>query len=149
MNQQTKPTCGPMYKEAIDHYCGSTGPDFCRSNDPALVRVFAAGFVSGQAEKVYLGACRAAMFRPSAERYGMLIDVASDVARRYGLTVVTGVKFEIWICRDEWAPMVRTLKDAEENSRIWHECRGFLCGIPFEECDYEFHLREGHGQRCD
>ncbi len=92
-----------MCKEAINKYAG---------DDSEKIRIFAAGFVSGQAEKVYLGACRAAMFRPSQDRYGML-------------NVVT------------------------EDSRDWHHQRALLCGIPNEEVDYEFHIRAGHGERCD
>lgn len=137
-----KPTCGPMYKEALAKY---------GSDNPELIRVFAAGFVSGQAEKVYLGACRAAMFRPSQDRYGMLIETVNDVAARYGLCVVApiGSKQEIWICRPAFERNVQALQRIEEDTPFWHQHRAILCGVPFGEVDIKFHLRNGHGCRCD
>ena len=138
----SKPTCGPMYKEALELYAGF---------NPDKVRIFAAGFVSGQAEKVYLGACYAAMFRPSQDRYGMLLETVQDVAKRYGLAVVSpiGGKQEIWICRPEAIGVIERLHDIPEDCPKWHEHRGFLCGVPRQEIDYQFHLRTGHGERCD
>lgn len=135
-----KPTCGPMYKEALERYAG---------DDAELIRIFAAGFVSGQAEKVYLGACRAAMFRPSQDRYGMLIETVRDVAQRYGLTVVEGIgsQNEIWVCRPDDAELVRGQMQYPENSPPWHVHRATLCGV--DEIDVRFHLRAGSGERCD
>jgi len=136
----SKPTCGPLYKAGLDNYCG---------DDPERVRLFAAGFVSGQAEKVYLGACRAAMFRPSAERLAMLMTVVKEVAERYGL-VWLAVENEVWLCRDRDAE--RTVKEMAgriPNSPGWHRLRADLCGVPRAECDEYFHLRHGYGQRCD
>lgn len=131
-----------MYKEAIDLYGGG---------DAAKEYAFAAGFVSGQAEKVYLGACRAAMFRPSQERRDMILEIISDVVRRYDLCYVgmVGSKNEIWICRREWVANVRELHSLKEDSVMWHSKRAWLCGIPDNEVDLKFHLRSGHGERCD
>lgn len=142
MSDQPKPTCGPLYKDGLDLYAGG---------DAASIRLFAAGFVSGQAEKVYLGACRAAMFRPSQDRYGMLIETVRDVAFRYGLDVVEpiGSKKEIWICRTRFRQDVASLVEIKEDSPEWHEARAWLCGVPKDEVDIDFHLRSGHGQRCD
>lgn len=79
MPDTDKTTCGPMYKAGLSQFAG---------DDPDKIRIFAAGFVSGQCEKVYLGACRAAMFRPSLERSAMLLEVVHDMGQRYGLNVV-------------------------------------------------------------
>lgn len=139
----SKTTCGPFYKDALAKYAGDS---------PEAIKIFAAGFVSGQAEKVYLGACRAAMFRPSQDRYGMLIETVNEVASRYGLKVITpvGSKMEIWICRPIWANDVQMLLGKfVEDSPAWHSKRAWLCGVPDREIDYDFHLREGHGQPCD
>lgn len=127
----TKPTCGPMYKEAIEKY-GTTD---------AEAHAFAAGFVSGQAEKVYLGACRAAMFRPSQDRLAMILEIVSDVVRRYDLCYIAGVgsKNEVWICRRKWARDVQDLHYIKEDSPAWHEKRAWLCGIPGDEVDVAFH----------
>lgn len=142
MSRTDKPTCGPMYKDALERHAGDS---------PDLIRVFAAGFVNGQAEKVYLGACRAAMFRPSQERSGMLLTLAEEAARRYGLALVSyvGRHNEVWLCRHFHAPDVIGLRDIEEDSPLWHERRAWLCGVPPDEVDREFHKRTGHGERCD
>lgn len=137
----TKKTCGPMYKEGLEKY----------GDSPEKMRAFAAGFVSGQAEKVYLGACRAAMFRPSQDRSGMIEEIIKDVCSRYGLGTIypVGTENEFWICRLEWADDVELLRVITENSPQWHAHRAYLCGVPESEIDYEFHLRAGHGKRCD
>jgi hypothetical protein len=131
-----------MYKEALDLYAG---------NAPTLLRAFAAGFVSGQAEKVYLGACRAAMFRPSQDRAGLIADLLADVCRRYGLWFIldVGSKKEAWICRPSTMNDVLELKDIEEDTVEWHLARAWLCGVPVNEVDIEFHKRVGAGERCD
>ena len=141
----SKPTCGPMYKEALDKYA---------DGDESKSHAFAAGFVSGQAEKVYLGACRAAMFRPSQDRKAMLLEIVADAAARYGLRVVVpvGAKGEVWICRATYLPAVEMLRDCHpenENSEWWHRHRAFLCGVPDDEVDSKFHLRDRHGLDCD
>ena len=133
------PTCGVLYREALEHYIAM---------DPERVRMFTAGFCTGQAEKVHLGACKAAMFRPSAENREMLLEVLIDIAERYVLCIVT-TKDEIWIARRENAELVRKMKAIQENSPEWHEFRGMLCGVPAEEIDRQFHHRHGYGERAD
>lgn len=128
-----------MYKNAIESFCG---------DDPDKIRLFAAGFVNGQSEKVYLGACQAAMFRPSHDRRDMLMEIVENAAIRYGLAVVI-VRAEIWICRLASFNTVQQLKSLEENSAAWHQLRGQLCGVPEIEIDVTFHHRSGYGQRCD
>jgi hypothetical protein len=136
----TNKTCGPFYKEALERYAGDS---------PAGQRAFAAGFVSGQAEKVYLGAAPAAMFRPSGERFDMVADIVADVASRYGLTW-HHVGGEIWLCRDMLAVrMLNEMREIERDSAVWHRQRAMLCGIPENEVDVKFHLRRGYGERCD
>jgi hypothetical protein len=135
-----KKTCGPMYEEALRRYT---------SMDPGLIGVFAAGFISGQAEKVYLGACRGAMFRPSADRWPIIMAAVMDVVNRYGLKYQE-LPEEIWILRDDTAVhWLAELSDCEPNSPRWHRIRARLCGVPLSETDEQFHLRSGHGERCD
>lgn len=138
-----KPTCGPLYKAGLEHYAGS---------DPDKIRLFAAGFISGQAEKVYLGACRGAMFRPSPDWAARLLEIVRDVAARYGLIVRLAARQnrEIWLLRDEAA--VALLEEAEELGvpvERFHLLRGALVGVPTEEIDLLFHERAGHGERCE
>src|ERR1700721_1234405 len=111
-----KPTCGPLYLEGLDKYTGG---------DPEKIRIYAAAFCAGQAEKVCLGACRAAMFRPSADRFTMLIAVVCDVAKRYGLTVYVRPAYnpetkhagrEIWICRSKGLDDIEELENPKKNS---------------------------------
>lgn len=125
-----KPTCG-------------SGPD--------KIRLFAAGFISGQAEKVY-GACRGVMFRPSPDWAARLLEVVRDVAARYGLIVRLAARQnrEIWLLRDEAAAAL--LEEAEELGvpvERFHLLRGALVGVPIEEIDLLFHERAGHGERCE
>lgn len=137
-------TCGPLYKAGLESFTGMA---------PDKIRAFAAGFVSGQAEKVYLGACRAAMFRPSAENAPWLLGVVREVAERYGLHVEqlpTSRGVEIWLCRSTCAAFtVSHLPEIAENSEDWHEVRGALCGIPPSLIDRRFHERAGWGEACD
>lgn len=138
-------TCGPLYKEGLEAFTGM---------DPEKIRIFAAGFVSGQAEKLYLGACQCAMFRPSAEHHAMVLRIAMDVSDRYGLRVEqlqTSRGVEIWLCGSPAAALaIRKLGSYErENTPRWHEIRGLMCGISPHQIDREFHKRTGYGERCD
>lgn len=137
-----KPTaCLPIYLEALEQYTGG---------DLEKIRLFAAGFVHGQAEKVYLGACYAAMFRPGPEHWELVFDLAATAAGRYGLAVVDFAELgEIWITTEEERHQVEHLLDLEVNSTIWHCHRAWLCGIPPHRWDRRFHEREGaarHGE---
>jgi hypothetical protein len=141
MTPSPAPTCGPLYQDALRTFAG---------DDPERMRLFAAGFMSGQAEKVYLGACQAAMFRPSAERREMALEILADLARRYGLAVVTtAVAGELWLCRPASVADIELLALILPDSPGWHIWRGLLCGVPPDEIDVQFHERPGHGQRCD
>lgn len=134
-----KTTCGVMYLEAIQKY---------GNGDPALERAFAAGFVSGQAEKVYLGACKAAMFRPSEERRPLIVEILADVLPRYDL-IVNWIESEAWISKPKHGPDVLKMTKFEVNSAYWHVTRGQLCGVPTKALDTRFHQRRGYGERCD
>lgn len=133
-------TCGPLYLEALEKYTGG---------DEKLVRCFAAGFVSGEGEKVYLGASPAAMFRPSERQYGSMIrEVLNDVAARYELTW-TRILGEYWIYRGQYAQQIDELRFLEIDSPEWHRLRAKLCGVPEVEVDEHFHMRKGYGESCD
>lgn len=137
---RSKTTCGVPFKEALAEATGM---------EDDLIVAFAKGHMTGQAEKVYLGACRAAMFRPSERWYPMLWVYAFETAERFNL-VRTRVGDEIWLLRDALAlrDFYRMTK-LSENSPEWHETRGRLTGVPADEIDPEFHEREGYGEVCD
>jgi hypothetical protein len=142
MNNE-KPTCGTLYGEAVNEY-GTT---------PELARALACGFVSGQAEKVYLGACPAAMFRPSDDNYQWLLNEVIKIANRYGLVVsiiasgVFATPREIWITRNSKG--LGRWMHCSVNSEAWHIWRAVACGIPLDEVDPDFHTRTGYGEICD
>lgn len=140
----TQKTCGPLYKEGLEEFTAM---------DQKLIPVYAAGFISGQAEKIHLGACRAAMFRPSSDWFEMVENVAQSVAKRYGLRVSvisTSRGPEIWLCDSEaTAAEISLLPTIAENSDTWHWRRGIMCGIPSWSIDPNFHLRTGHNDPCD
>jgi hypothetical protein len=116
-------------------------------------KAFAFGFAAGQAEKVHLGVCKAAMFRPGPEHMEWYLPLVEKAAIAYGLHVVvldSGCKDtpkEIWICVD--AKDVGGWFEFDVNSVPWHAARAAACGIPPRKWDFEYHLRKGYGERCD
>jgi len=137
----SKTTCGPLYQEAIARYAG---------DDLEKRRLFAAGFIHGEAEKVCLGACQGAMFHPSPEYNDMVYDLADDAARLYNLQGPFIFGQEIWLLRDITAVKnFNEMKAAEVNSQAWHFQRGTICGVPLREIDVNFHKRRGAGKPCD
>jgi len=110
---------------------------------------FAAGFICGQAEKVFLGSCRAAMFRVSDDRRDKMLGVMYWMMEIYYLKL-TEIPGELWLCRDsETIEQVRRLTDMIIDSPQWHLHRAWLVGIPTNEVDVKYHELPGHGKRCD
>ena len=137
-------TCGPLYKAGLEDFTGM---------DPELIPVFVAGFVSGQAEKIYLGACQAAKFWPSNKWRDTVVEIVTKVADRYGLYrafLHASRGDEVWLCLSPAVvESVESLGNVDENSSLWHERRGLLCGIPAYQIDFCFHERIGHNEPCD
>lgn len=138
----TKRTCGPLHFESRAANIDETSR--------TEIRAFAAGFATGLAEKVHLGACRAAMMRPDEEDFNWLWERVERVARIYGLLLRIntypdpGRSREIWLLRSH-ADLddFRAMRAAVPNSPEWHALRGRLCGIPENEIDVRFHERRG------
>jgi hypothetical protein len=148
MSVPGKPTCGELYKDAFTRHVSG----------PVSLRAFTAGFVTGQAEKVYLGACRATMFRPSAEYHQTVEEAVTDTAMRYGLFTVRldyGIPDhpvnEFWLCRtaEDAGKVGNMALRFEVNSVEWHQERATLCGVPDTEVDVRYHERSGYGERAD
>ncbi len=137
-----KKTCGDFYLEGLQSFTAM---------ESESVRLFAAGFVSGQAEKVHLGACKAAMFRPSEDRWRMIMAIVEEVCRRYELVVFEAGIGEIWICRDMdvWKELLDLHAHVGRNSATWHRRRAEMCGINPAMIDENFHERKNYGKRCD
>jgi len=139
-------TCGELHLRAQRALC---------DDDPHEIKLFGAGFVLGQCEKIYLGACSAAMFRPSKE-YHEAIMHALDVACH----IYEGLEWDIlgeefWVRRDEgkahaiWRELKRMQKDGEETGGSWHHLRAILCGVRREDIDGTYDARAEYGKRCD
>lgn len=118
------------------------------NTSPEEYKAFCYGFAVGQAEKVYLGVCRAAMFRPTVDDTWYLHEI-KVIANNFGLdvTVLDSNDFpdtphEIWI---HTKPIGEWLKHPV-NSPEWHRLRAEACGIP--NYDPQYHLREGYGERA-
>lgn len=95
------------------------------------------GFVAGQAEKVWLGVCPAAMFRPDATEYEDRCNQVALVAAEYGLSVTT-VDDEIWIHREDYD--VGKWVTVPINSADYHRLRAQACGI--SDIDEDYHQRQ-------
>ncbi len=114
---------------------------------------FAIGFAVGQAEKVYLGACRACMFRPSAENFVWYKYRVQEIAGAYGLVVTVlesgcpETPWELWLHRE--GADVGSWVSHGANTPSWHMLRAEACGIPIQEVDFQYHLRGGYGENCD
>ena len=126
-----KTTCGPLFLKCIESFVLPS--DRVSSRDS--LKIFSAGHMVGQAEKIYLGVCSAAMFRPSPEYRNWAIEAAIKISGIYGLEVSLFGREEI--------------KDLDVNSSKWHIWRAKLCGIPDYNIDAEFHLRKGYNEPCD
>lgn len=130
--------------EAIRLYYGQTQETY---------RAYAAGFAAGQAEKVYLGVCKAAMFRPSKEHFDWYANEVFRIAENYGLRSITmstdspETPYEIWIYEKGFKILAWVHHPI--NSAEWHQLRAEACGIPADKVDLNYHMRSGYGERCD
>lgn len=141
--EATQGTCMVRFGEALQIFFG---------DDPQRRRDATVGFWIGLAEKVGMGACRAAMVRPNLGKNPWATEALSAVANHWGLVVTTfkyGDITELWITRPANAVEVENLLTCAVNSPEWHTRRGLLCGVPVEEIDPEFHLRPGYGEFID
>lgn len=103
-----------------------------------------AGFILGQMEKVYLGACPAAMFSiplEATELRAFLCDVAPDYrlavnGDRYAICIKP-VQTEVWVWRQDRPEVGRKILEAATlalvNPQAAHLMRAALCGIPVHQ----------------
>lgn len=131
-----KTTCRPLYYKLQELAAGYL----------TLEAAFAFGFAAGQAEKIYLGACKAAMFRPKSGGQDLLRTILRDIAPVYGLAY-TNIGDEFWLFKMSTSTerAILSLLNIERDSSEWHMTRAILCGIPFDEIDFEFHKRRSEG----
>lgn len=145
MSNAGKPsTCGPLFAEALRSFTNL---------DEGEVRCFCAGHMTGQAEKIYLGACAAAMFRPSPKYRSFALTALMRLSVIYGLQISvferSEIADEIWLHTPEARDEVGQLSQLRVNSPEWHAVRGALCGVPANKIDHLFHERRGYREPCD
>lgn len=132
-----KATCGPLFEKVRDLM------------NPICFRDFYMGFVTGHAEKVWMGAAKASMFRPPTDRWDSVMWCILHAKKIYDLHhefVETSRGDEIWLYRDKdvesklwW--LGELVKKGRENTPEWHEIRGRLTGVPENLIDRKFHER--------
>lgn len=134
-NVMTKTTGGPLFDQVIHKFCHD-----------GISLEFYAGFVAGHAEKIWMGAVSASMFRPPAVHTGFAITAVKAMCDVYGLhwmVLETKRGDEIWMFRDLWVKdEIADLGTLEENSPLWHVYRARLTGVPASEIDTTFHERQ-------
>ncbi len=130
--------------------CGEIYRRLREQLESAKLDSFGAGFMAGQAEKVYLGACKAAMFRIQPENRRTVERVIEIIADAYSLLRLE-MNGEYWICRNRITEA--QIKDVyytfDENTPEWHLRRGYLVGIPANEIDLGYHKSTGFNEPCD
>lgn len=118
------------------------------AQDDAAGWGFTVGFIAGQAEKVFNGACLAAMFRPTRISRESLKEAVDKVAAQYAMPVYVLEKddvYECWIYRQndtDTAALLMRVYAANVNSPEWHQLRARLCGIPPSKLDFRYHERD-------
>lgn len=146
MDNQNLTTCGPLFETCWREI---------ESKVAGTHLLFEAGFVVGQAEKIYLGACHAAMFRPTDNRSKNVVLTSCMVCSAvYGLQVSIfereEIKDEIWLVDNRFANhLADVLCNYSYNSQEWHIERGLLCGIPLANIDPSFHERKGFNEKIE
>jgi hypothetical protein len=139
----TKHRCGTLHARAMEHFCG---------RDEERIRLFTAGFITGQAEKIHLGACRAAMLRPALQHRELVRQILNYTCALYGLQwEFLDSCGEFWLFEDDYRAhvdmidqMAQRINERELTAYEWHDYhleRGRLCGIPITQIDGRYHER--------
>jgi len=135
------PALGDLHRQAFDVADAKVETEW---------RDFTAGFVSGQLEKAFSGACDACMFAPDEQDFNWCYELVSLLSSKvYGMAVHVlqcSNRKEIWVSDSAiGSGFLRELegmvKGGDENCPWWHLLRGNLCGIPFKRIDPDYHKR--------
>ena len=123
-------TCGLLYKKAKQEALLLERPDLN----------FSFGFAAGEAEKIYLGACMGAMFKPREDFRTVLSIFLSRLCIIYSLDSRRD-RDELWLFAQtvEASGLFEKMKNCIFNSSDYHSVRAKLCGIPESRVDLEFH----------
>lgn len=128
-------TCRPLFRKAYEAALSD-------SSDPLIL--FSWGHLAASADKIWLGACQAAMFRPGvsdASRFQFRIEIVAEI---YGLEwtyIAADRGTEFWLFNKDSLRSILLLEKLSPDSPESHYIRGTLCGIPPEKIDLVFHER--------
>jgi len=139
--------CGVLYQQNLDKFVAGSKERFS---------AFTAGYICGQAEKVHLGTCSAAMFRVGEEHWQHVVKLVTGIAKRFNLRLmmyvshVSGVR-EIWLLDGTPATLrfYRRMANVECDTPEYHLIRALLCGVSSHRVDLEYHQRPGYNEECD
>lgn len=156
MSNSEQKTCGEFYLETVR--------EFCQTDADRMA--FTAGAIYGQAEKVFLGACPAAMFRTQETNFSAVLDIVHRICQRFELQQrVINYSWpskpgddcfpaehsarEIWIFKPNESRKFAKWLEYPPNSVLWHCHRADDCGIPNSMVDPFFHQRKGFNKIAD
>ncbi len=118
------PTCGSMYKDALLAVADCAGDRL------------SIGFLIGQSEKVFIGACLACMTKDAE-----ICEAAKRIANMYGLEFsllsphTANVRSpEIWLSRTSLRFNSHPVDSSE-----WNLLRAAICGVPATEINLNYH----------
>src|ERR1039458_9122668 len=133
--KELKPTvrCGDLFLGLVRRF---TGSDHCDSD---ACRQFSYGHMTGLAEKVYLGACQAAMNAPTHDDVNWMRSAHSLIADQYGLLTFEKRRnrvTELWFVKGA-ASYAALAAGVDDNAT-----RGALCGIPALGIDPDYAIEK-------
>jgi hypothetical protein len=105
---------------------------------PEDEKLFAIGYYYGQCEKIFLGACKAAMFRPDERNWDTCLKAIYQICEKLELDITLvpmergGQTEEIWVSQPG---TVLDFRQVQEGCESWHIRRGVLCGISEDKID--------------
>ena len=141
MINRNRLVCGELFEKS---FRASVGPEPTLEN----VKIWHRAFATGQAEKIYLGACHGAMFRVGPEWFTACVTIDLEVAKIYLLEFTT-INGELWLMDEVGYDLIRKMLECPINSPEWHLTRAAICGIPTDKIDIFYHHRKGYLNKAD
>lgn len=124
--------------------------DFGGIHDSQALAAYWIGRCSGQAEKVQIGAARAFQIRPAPAWMDWARQAMELICQHYGLSCCVHIqRGELWGVHPLWEGLWAQAMMVPYPSPLAHRLRGRLCGIPADQIDASYHLREGTGVHAE
>ena len=139
--------CNHLFGRLVEHFTGFD-PRPKSLHHRRQIEPFIAGFMTGQAEKVYLGVCPACVAIPRLDDFDWCFKQCGEIAAVYKLHLRVWKhdgKGEVWFLNDTglklWAVLQQTLANNPDDNPAINRCRAQLCGIPLDATDPEYPWR--------